>query len=167
MNNMGSTQALQNAQIELEHIELELRYQRTCHLRHFIDQYYCYKNNYLTRNGRASWERIIWRGFVSIDAAQISSRKEVVKEHVVPIKVIANILLSQSESCILNTQEIASILDRYVVFATISKREDQLLRNAKLNSQMPAGFWEKGHDLYNDLFARYKVVGISGEYSSR
>ena len=150
-----------NALIELQHIELELRNNRTQHLRHFVDQYYCYKHNHVNRNGKANWEGMVWKGFVSAEASKISDRKDVVKEHVIPLKVITKILLDHSIHDDFSLESIARILDTYLIFATISQREDKLLRDAKLTSKMPCGFWEQGHALYNDLFARYKNVGIS------
>lgn len=150
-----------NALIELQHIELELRNNRTQHLRHFIDQYYCYKNNHTNRRGKANWEGMVWKGFVSIEAARTSNRKDVVKEHVIPLKTITEILASHARDNKFSIETIAKILDTYVIFATISKREDKLLREAKLTSKMPEGFWKPGHPLHNDPFARYKTVGIS------
>jgi len=150
-----------NAIIELKHIELELRNSRTQHFRHFIDQYYCYKHNHVKASGKANWEGMVWKGFVSIEASKISNRKDVVKEHVIPLKVITKILLEHSRNSEFSTESIAKILDTYLIFATISQREDKLLRDAKLTSAMPVGFWEQGHALHNDPFARYKEVGIS------
>ena len=150
-----------NAMIELQHIELELRNSRTHHFRHFVDQYYCYKHNHVNRSGKANWEGMVWKGFVSAEAAVISNRKDVVKEHVIPLKVITKILLDHSKTGNFSLESIAKILDENLIFATISQREDKLLRDAKLTSKMPHGFWEPGHTLYNDQFARYKEVGIS------
>lgn len=150
-----------NAHIELQHIELELRNGRTQHLRHFVDQYYCYRNNYVNSSGRANWEGMVWQGFVSAEAKKTSNRKEVVKEHVVPLRVITKILLDRSKLDDFNLQAIADTLDAFVIFGTISKQEDQLLREAKLTSKMPDGFWEAGHALFEDKFARYKAVGIT------
>ncbi|HEJ3144906.1 TPA: hypothetical protein ACG4N8_005638 [Pseudomonas aeruginosa] len=150
-----------NAMIELKHIELELQNNRTHHFRHFIDQYYCYKHNHVNRSGKAHWESMVWKGFVSAEASVTSNRKDVVKEHVIPLKVITKILVEHSKSSALDVYSIAKILDENLIFATISQREDKLLRDAKLTSKMPSGFWEPGHALYNDQFARYKEVGIS------
>ncbi len=150
-----------NAQIELQHIELELRNNRTQHLRHFVDQYYCYKNNHVKRSGRANWEGMVWKGFVSVEAAKISNRKEVVKEHVVPLREITKILLDRSKLNDFSLQTIAEALDDYVTFATITKDEDKLLRAKKLTCKMPDGFWQAGHPLFEDKFARYKAVGIT------
>jgi hypothetical protein len=105
---------------------------------------------------------MVWQGFVSAEAAKkIPNRKEVVKEHIVPLRVITKILLDRSKRRDFSLQAIADTLDEYVIFGTISKREDQLLREAKLTSKMPVGFWEAGHALFEDKFARYTAVGIT------
>lgn len=157
MNTMASNE--KNTSIELKHIELELRNGRQQHLRHFVDQYYCYKNNHVNRNGRAKWEGIVFKGIVSVEARQLP-RNEVVKEHVIPLLVITQRLVELSNSSEMSCQSIAVLLDKHVHFATISKREDALLREKKLTRKMPDGFYEEGHLLFNDPYSRYKVAGI-------
>lgn len=149
-----------NASVELQHIELELRNGRQQHLRHFVDQYYCYKNEHVNKNGGADWEGMVWKGNVSIEAHKIVDRKDVIKEHVVPLRVITQRLVELASSGELSCESIAALLDKYVHFATISKREDALLREKKLSRKMPECFEEEGHPLYNNLFSRYEVAGI-------
>ena len=149
-----------NAEIEIEHIKLELINNRSEHLRHFVDQYYCYKNNYVNSKGRPAWNKIYWSGIVSVQASQVKDKKEVVKEHVVPLKVITDLLIRHSKKNEINSKEIESILNKYLIFATITKKEDANLRKEKLTSKMPDGFYEKGSPLYGDLLARYKVAKI-------
>ncbi len=154
---------LENTQIELMHIKLELDNGRTQHFRSFIDQYYCYKNGYVTRTGRAKWTALFWKEIVSKNAKQITDQKLVVKEHVVPLKVITTKLQRLAENNTTTLSEIQSVLDRYTLFATITKQEDKLLRDAKLSSEMPIEFYNTDNPLYNDVFARYKKVGIEYE----
>lgn len=149
-----------NAEIEIEHIKLELINNRSENFRHFVDQYYCYKNNYLTSKGRPAWNKIYWSGIVSVKASLTKDKKEVVKEHVVPLKVITDLLISDSEKYEISSSHIKSVLDKYLIFATITKEEDAILRMEKLTSKMPDVFYHKDHYLYDDLFARYKVAGI-------
>jgi len=149
-----------NAELELQHIELELRNERAQHLRHFVDQYYCYKHGFVNRNGHANWEAIVWKGLVSVEARGLGDRKKVVKEHVVPLKVVRGLLIELATTGNLSCTSIASLLDLHVRFATISKREDQLLRRAGLTSKMPEGFRAVGHPLYGDPLARYRALNI-------
>ena len=149
-----------NAEVELKHIQIELENDRTQHMRHFVDQYYCYKNNFVNSNGKANWEKLMWKGLVSVNAQKETDRKLVVKEHVVPLKVIVSKLKELADNNQTSLEKIANCIDKYLIFATITKSEDDLLRKAKLNSKMPVGFYEKGHELFEDKFVRYKVANI-------
>ncbi|OIO73381.1 MAG: hypothetical protein AUJ57_04390 [Zetaproteobacteria bacterium CG1_02_53_45] len=153
------------AEIELKHIQLELVHGRTNHMRHFVDQYYCFKNVYLNRNGGARWEAVVWGGVVSTAARALANRKQVVKEHVVPLRVITSELVAAKEAGHTSLSAIAEILDRLTHFGTITKEEDKRLRDAGLNQAMPHGFFEQGHSNYGDILSRYREVGIEIECS--
>ena len=150
------------AGIELRHIQLELQNGRCQHLRHFADQYYCYKHGYVKkRSGAADWEQISWVGIVSEAARKAyPDRKTVVKEHVVPLKVVGKILLDQFKSGASTLNAIAGLLDKYLVFGTITHDEDRELRRLKLTSSMPEGFFTKGHQYYGDVLSRYRCAQI-------
>lgn len=152
-----------NTLIELKHIQLELSHSRTQHMRHFIDQYFCYSRGYISRTGRANWGAIFFKENVSLKALKVKEtsddpKKEVTKEHVVPLIYIVEKLNELGPEASL--QSIKEILDTYIIFATITKEEDKALRDAKLNSTMPEEFYVPEDPLSNDLFARYKKVGI-------
>ena len=154
------------AEIELKHIQIELINFRYQHLRHFVDQYFCYKHGYVKKTGTADWEGIVWNETVSLEAKLENNRKNVVKEHVIPLKRITQELVQLAESNITSLKDIAECLDKLVVFATITKEEDKRLRDQKLNSKMPAGYDLEGDPLYKDPYARYKVTGIEYETKS-
>ena len=152
------------AELELRHVQLELEHRRFQHLRHFIDQYYCYRKGIVKRTGTADWESVVWKGVVSTRARSLEpDRSQVVKEHVVPIRAIARLLSNLVSAGQTGLADIAGVLDKYTVFGTITKYEDQLLRTAGLTSTMPEGFFEPGHLYYQDVLARYKAVGIALE----
>lgn len=151
------------AQLELKHIQLEIEHHRYQHLRHFIDQYYCYSRHIVKRTGRADWEGVVWKGIVSVAARSVSDRKRVVKEHVVPIKVITKELQDLAESGMTSLENIAKVLEQLTHFGTITKEEDARLRGAGLNRCMPDGYFQEGHSYYDDVLARYRKVGISLE----
>ncbi|MCL2912277.1 hypothetical protein L2725_00525 [Shewanella corallii] len=150
----------QNALIELLHIQLELGHGRSQHMRHFIDQYYCYQHGLVTSSGKANWSKLLWHGYVSSLAVLESDKKQLVKEHVVPLKVIVEKLIALSADKAPSLEEIAACIDENLIFATITKEEDKRLRDAKLNSRMPDGYYQAGHSLFNDKFARYRVANI-------
>jgi hypothetical protein len=149
-----------NAMIELQHIQLELNNQRTQHMRHFIDQYYCYKNNLVTVTGKANWDKILWNGYVSKNAAIEIDRKKVTKEHIVPLKVIVHELTLLNTKAEISLETIQNCIDNLLMFATITKEEDAKLRSLKLTSSMPVGYQLSNDPLYGDKFSRYKLAGI-------
>ena len=154
------------AEIELKHIQLELKNNRAQHMRHFVDQYFCYRNGYIKKTGAANWEGIVWNETVSLAALNLAkdkagNRRKVVKEHVVPLKVITVALCELRDKNNISVSEIAKCLDRLVNFATITKEEDTLLRQAGLSSKMPPGYYQKNHRLYQDPFSRYRSAGIA------
>lgn len=147
-----------DAEIELKHILLELHNNRSQHLRHFVDQYFCYKNGYVNKNGKAKWDLIFWKEYVSSNAEKLTDKKLIIKEHVVPLKVISEKLKELGPEC--SIEEVENLIDKYLHFATITKEEDMLLREFGLNHKMPDDFFDVNSELYMNIFARYIKVGI-------
>ena len=70
----------------------------------------------------------------------------------VPTSVIIKILIGRRN---LTETFIATVLRDYGVRATITRKQDEVLRKKKLARSMPDGFWKKGDPLYKDPHARY------------
>ena len=149
---------MKNEEIELKHIQLELQNGRSQHLRHFVDQYYCYSRGYINKNGNAKWDLIFWKEWVSKKAEKKTDKKLVVKEHIVPLKFITEELKKLKRNC--STKEIKFIIDKYLHFATITKREDKVLSGLGFKQKMPKEFYDKKHELFGNVFSRYLVAGI-------
>ena len=131
-------------------------------MRHFIDQYYCYRlgGDYVRSSGTAHWERIWFKAVRSREAEKRGDGREaLVKEHVVPLKVICEVLVQQNGMHELSLNEIGAILGQLTHFAIITKDEDRRLREAGLASRMPFKPLAE-HPFFADLFARYHQVGI-------
>lgn len=158
---------LNNAEIELEHIAVELRNSRGQHLRHFVDQYYCYKLGIVTRGGRADWESLMEVGVISSAAALVTDRKMLVKEHVVPLSFIGLQLLRLNGQEEITHHAIAQVIDKYFVIGAITKIEDARLRSLKLHRSMPAGFENPSSPLYGDVFSRYRAANIDFKASKK
>ena len=145
------------AQIELKHIQLELQNGRAQHLRHFVDQYFCYTHGYVSKNNKAAWGKIVGKEYLSEDAKKIIQDKNydksliVQKEHIVPLNFISQKLQQIQEINLINIQQ---CLDEWLLFATITKEEDKRLNIFK--SEMPKEFFEPSSSLFQDKFARYK-----------
>lgn len=153
---------MDNCTIELKHIKLEIDHGRHRHMRHFVDQYYCYKKGYVNSSGNPDWEKILWNSgeIVSKSAQEETDRKNVVKEHVVPLKRIVTELMKLSKGGPVSITDIEECIGEYLVFATITKSEDKKLRERGLTSKMPSEFDDPSSQLFQDKFARYKVAGI-------
>ena len=147
-----------NVEIELLHIELELKIGRAQHFRHFVDQYYCYRHGYVTSGGRAKWEALLRTGVVSAAALDERERKRLVREHAVPLKVITDHLLRLVDAGPLS---IAATIDKYFIVGLITKEEDQQLRRLNLSNRMPMEYFERGHLLHGNLLARYHAADIT------
>jgi hypothetical protein len=165
---------MESYKIELEHIRIELIHRRTKnvnvinHLRHFVDQWFCYKHGYITNGNRAAWGKIIFKEYVSEGVFKLlekyteeellnmkgKSRLIVEKEHIMPLNRITKKLLELPTTS--SIEEIEFILIENVKFATITKEEDKLL----VKQDMPSEYFDSNHKLFNDLFARYKTVGL-------
>jgi len=86
-------------------------------------------------------------------SAQKSMNQDVIKEHVIPHKVIMNMLTNLENP---NHKAIYNIVSKYFIICRITKDEDERLRIAKLVSSMPDDWTiETG-----SVFARYEKVGI-------
>lgn len=84
--------------------------------------------------------------------------QDVTVEHLVPRKVVRDILLSltQEQSTIEHVQD---ILDRLTLTAMITSQQDALLRDLKLTSKMPVGWCPRT----GDPLERYRFAGLLGD----
>ena len=80
-----------------------------------------------------------------------SKKNKITFEHPVHCKIIALELLKNPDKE--NIQNILNITDKVVI---LTHEENELFRKFKLNSKMPKD-WKFG----DDVFARYKIVGLS------
>ena len=165
---MDKKENSRNAELELKHIELEMRARRFRHLRHFIDPYYCYTNDIVRPSGAINTDDVMWREYVSVEARRLQEittdarelRKLVRREHLIPLRHIKQLLREIAESDSFTLDDIGQCLDSNLHFATITREEDKKLNKLRLGQKMPEGYSQIGHDLYNDKFARYRIAGI-------
>ncbi|WP_415900553.1 hypothetical protein [Neptuniibacter sp. QD48_11] len=156
------------ADIELDHIALEIthRNDNPKHLRHFVDQYFCYYYGYVTNRNKinAAHDKIAFNQYVSEEAKKLkgTGKGYIKKEHVVPLKVIENELMRLNEndgawdelSLEAQRDKISTVIHHLLRFATITTTED---RNLTFKSSMPDGFVYSGVPVKEEeLFTRYK-----------
>ena len=138
---------------------LDNDYPETRLYRDLVDRYFCYANGYVTKTGNASWGKIVgaeWitEGYTSLPKGD---KSYVEKEHVYPLNLIVSDLRNMNY-CTIKT--IRDYLDKHVIFATITKEEDAILKSHGLQNVMPAEYFDPASPLYGDLFARYKKCDI-------
>ncbi|MGC6415324.1 MAG: hypothetical protein ACON5K_11525 [Bacteroidia bacterium] len=124
-------------------------------LRHFADRWYCSTYGYLNSMGNPNWSLIVGNEYVSEGYVKHPNKPIVLKEHIVPLKVIGNLLLN-SPACAIDNLAIDELLRKYLKFATILKEEDKLL----LKSDMPPEFYDPKHVDYDQIFLRYDKAKI-------
>lgn len=146
--------------IELEHILLELKNKRAQHMRHFIDQYYCYEQNLTTKGGKAKWSKLFWVGYTSVKANALDKKNKslVVKEHVIPLNIIVS-FLSNIPLEELSLKKIKEVLDSLLIYATITKEEDAVLTKLGYRNKMPRTY-ETIEEIKANAFERYKASKI-------
>lgn len=145
----------------LNHIKHELFFYRADNLRHFVDPIGALMSGYITdkRNGKYSgnYSEFKQSCFVSRNAlAGKWSTKEIHKEHVVPIKVIGEVLLKKrnQSSVPLTCNEILEVLKYLLIPCLVTQDEKILLK--QYDDKMPPG-WSYG----NDPWMRYQDPKIS------
>jgi hypothetical protein len=146
--------------IELEHILLELKNKRTQHMRHFIDQYYCYEHNLITKSGKANWGKLFWMGYTSVKANALDKKNKslVVKEHVIPLNIIVS-FLSGIPTDELSIKKVKEILDSLLIYATITREEDAVMNKLGFRNKMPK-IYTTVEDIKANAFERYKESKI-------
>ena len=129
-------------------------------LRHFADRWYRSTYGYLNAKGNPNWSLIVGNEYISEGYKKYPNKPVVLKEHIVPLKVIGNLLLTHP-ACANDNLAIDGLLRKYLKFATILKEEDKLL----LKSEMPPGFYDPIHIDYDQIFLRYDKAKIKLFYS--
>lgn len=180
------------ADLELAHILMEIEAGRGGHLRHFMDQWYCYKHGLVSSKGNAKWDLIYDdspRTCYSNGAKGAREKQQgsaewwknpdnpFVKEHVIPQRVIKEVLISFKEQNYFKDldpseklEHIECALGQLLIFAIIEKSYDIKLNGAELKDKMPNNWgrilaslktsppteWHKIEGF--DKFARYREL---------
>ena len=84
--------------------------------------------------------------------------QDVTVEHLVPRKVVRDILLSLSPGQ-RTIEQVEGVLDRLTLTAMITSQQDALLRDLKLTSKMPVGWCQRA----GDPLERYRFAGLLGD----
>ena len=150
-----------NANLELQHIYLEVYAERFHYLRQFFEGYYCYRHHLVTRQGKADWEQIFEHGARSQAASLIKDRKQLVREFRLPLSVLTGKLKALVRDDELSIDTIKQLLDTHLEYVILTCQELQKLKAAGLVQRMPANYYRQGTASYQCTESRFSAAGIT------
>ncbi|MGY0615908.1 hypothetical protein [Vibrio sp. FJH11] len=139
-----------DADIELQHIWLEVQTQRWHNIPRFLFSYYCFKHNLVSKTNKPCWETA--REALPASTT-IQTRKDSVVEPLVPEETIIGLLKTLSKDGEMSFETMEQTLNKFLHYVVISKQEQ-----AKLKPNMPA-IWYQNMD--KPLMMRFELAGIS------
>nr|WP_321458648.1 hypothetical protein [uncultured Vibrio sp.] len=139
-----------DADIELQHIWLEVQAERWHNLPRFLFSYYCYKHNFVSKTNKPCWETA--RNHLPASST-IQDRKNSVIEPLVPEDAVVGLLKTQSKDGEMSFDAMTKTLETFLHYVVIAKQEQ-----AKLRPNMPAS-WYQGNE--KPLKARFDLTDIS------
>jgi hypothetical protein len=142
-----------DADIELQHIWLEVHTERWHNVPRFLFSYYCYKHNFVSKTNKPCWET----ARSELPASNtIQTRKNSVIEPLVPEDAVVGLLKTLSKDGGMSFDAMAKTLKDYLHYVVISKQEQ-----VKLKPNMPASWYQKSK---KPLLERFELAGISIQY---
>ena len=109
-----------DADIELQHLWLEVQAERWQNLSRFLFSYYCYKHNLVSRTNKMCWETA--RALLPC-SKRISERKHAVIEPLIPEDTVVGLLKTISKDGDMSFEMMTNTLDTFLRYVVISKQE--------------------------------------------
>lgn len=156
---MAATNAF-SANLELQHIYLEAYSERYHSLSQYFEAYYCYRHNLVTRQGKPDWQQIFCFAKPSKKARACQSRKETVREMLLPLPVLTGKLKALVRDDELSVEAIGSLLDEHLEYVILSRCEWQKLIRLGLEHQVPRSFFQPNNPAYQDAMSRFNLAEI-------
>ncbi|RTZ15545.1 hypothetical protein EJ063_10695 [Vibrio aquaticus] len=141
-------------ELEFEHIYLEVKAQRWHQIERFLYSYYCYKHDYVSKQGKPDWE--LARQSVA-RSTLCTVIKESALEPVVPLSVVIGEIKRYWRDGELTPSNLRRLLDTLLDYVLISKAELEALKKAGLQNAMPACWYQSQARIPTD---RLTAVGI-------
>ncbi|MGR5068134.1 hypothetical protein [Vibrio alfacsensis] len=138
-----------DADIELQHIWLEVQTQRWQNLSRFLFSYYCYKHNLVSKTNRACWETA--RATLPVSTS-IKTRNNTVIEPLVPEEAIVGLLKAISKDGDMTFDAMTETVNTFLHYVVISKKE-----KAQLKQNMPANWYQQQN---KPVTVRFEQAGI-------
>ena len=138
-----------DADIELQHLWLEVQAERWQNLSRFLFSYYCYKHNLVSKTNKVCWETA--RSLLPYSKT-ITERKHAVIEPLIPEDTVIGLLKTISKDGDMSFEMMTSTLDTFLRYVVISKQEQN-----QLKPNMPASWYQQAS---KPLMARFELAGI-------
>jgi hypothetical protein len=147
--------------LELQHIYLEVHAERFHYLRRFLESYYCYQHNLVTKQGKMDWESIFQYAQRSKAASNISNRKQLVREMVLPLPVLIGMLKALVRDDEASIENIQQLLDVHFSYVIITREEHLALKKMGLLERMPTTYYQKKSTNFHLVSSRFSAVDIT------
>jgi hypothetical protein len=147
--------------IELQHIYLEVHAERFHYLRRFLESYYCYQHNLVTKQGKSDWEGIFLHAQRSKAARGIANRKLLVREMTLPLPVLIGMLKELARDDEASIENIQQLLDAYLSYVVITREEHLMLKKAGLLERMPSTYYQEKSTDFHLASSRFTAVDIT------
>ncbi|AXY02346.1 hypothetical protein D1115_07835 [Vibrio alfacsensis] len=139
-----------DADIELQHIWLEVQTERWQNLSRFLFSYYCYQHNLVTKSNKVCWETA--RANLPVSAS-IQTRKNAIIEPLIPENAVIGLLKTIHKDGDMTWEAMQKTLNDFLHYVVISKSEKVLLK-----PNMPANWYQHDH---KPVMARFEQAGIT------
>ncbi|GAK15163.1 LOW QUALITY PROTEIN: hypothetical protein JCM19053_5051 [Vibrio sp. JCM 19053] len=139
-----------DADIELQHLWLEVQAERWQNLPRFLFSYYCYKHNLVSKTNKVCWETARARLPAS---TSIKERKKAVLNPLVSEETVVGLLKSISKDGEMTFNVMVTTLNAFLHYVVISKEE-----KARLKPNMPASWYQRSN---KSPLARFEQAGIN------
>ena len=150
-----------NANLELQHIYLEIYAERYHSLRQYFEAYYCYREGLVTRQGKPDWEQIFTVAPHSQQALTCADRKQLVREMWLPLSVLEGKLKVMVRDDVLSIEAIQTLLDEQLRYVIVSRTQWQMLKQKGWVDQMPPAYYQPTSPHYQNADYRFAQLGIT------
>ncbi|MCG7500002.1 hypothetical protein MHO82_24370 [Vibrio sp. Of7-15] len=143
--------------IELQHLLIEIDYERYANIGDILERFYCYKHNLVTSNNKPDWKQL-QQFAVHSQAAKTS--KQVICESTLPEEVLTGELKKRARIQEWDEESLTLFLEEHLAYMTITKEQKKHLASLGLDKRMPTQFYKDNPPLIEALYLRYDTANI-------
>lgn len=143
--------------IELQHLLIEIDYERYANIGSILERFYCYQHNLVTRNNKPDWKQL---QLFSTHSKAAKQSKQIICELTLPEDVLIGELKRQAKTQEWNEESLAFFLEKHLAYITITTEQKKHLASLGLEKRMPVQFYRNGQPLNEVLYLRYQAADI-------